>query len=217
MRSVPAIALLLATLTASAADKEYPLNRNSNELVDIQADLLFTPEEIRQAIGASIPGSDLGGNYIGMRVTVRPVSDTPIKIWRDDFMLLSDKDGQRSTPFDPSQIAGSATMVIKLKPGATVGTNMDKTPIWVGGPIMGGGTSGSAPQPTAEAEVKEDDSKKDSPLLVALREKILPEKSVTEPTTGLLFFVIDGKVKPKNLELFYKTENGRLGIKFAYK
>ena len=217
MRSVPAIALLAATLTASGADKEFPLNRNSNELVDIEATLLFTPDEIRQAVGPTIPGSDLAGNYIGMRVTVRPVSDTPVKIWRDDFMLLSDRDGQRSTPFEASQIAGSATMVVKLKPGATVGTNMDKTPIWVGGPIMGGGTSGTAPQPTADAEVKEDDSKKDSPLLLALREKILPEKSVTEPTTGLLFFVIDGKVKPKNLELFYKTENGRLGIKFAYK
>lgn len=218
MRPVLPLALLAAVLTASAADKEFPLNRNSDENVEIEATLLLGPDAVRQAIGPDIPGSDLGGNYIGVRVTVRPVTDTPVKIWRDDFTLLCDKNGQRSTPFGPSQIAGSATMVIKMKDGATVGTNMDRTPVWMAGPVMGG--SGGGAQPTPTAEVKEettDKDKKDSPLLVALREKILPEKTVSESTTGLLFFVIDGKLKPKNLELLYKTANGRLGIQFAYK
>ena len=82
---------------------------------------------------------------------------------------------------------------------------------------MGGGGVGSATtnQATPEAEVK-DSGQKDSPLLAALREKMLPDKTITQPITGLLFFEIDGKVKPKQLELFYKTESGdRLGLKFA--
>jgi hypothetical protein len=217
MRPVFPLALLLAVLPAAAADKELPLNRNSNELVDIDATLLLDRDQIRQAIGANVPGADLDGNFIGVRVTVRPVSDAPVKIWRDDFTLLSDRDGQRSTPFGPSQIAGASTMIVKTKPGATVGTHMDKVPIWSAGPIGGMGSSGTAPSPELQAEVKDGSDKKDSPLLLVLREKILPEKSITDPITGLLFFVIDGKVKPKNLELFYKTDNGKLGIKFAYK
>lgn len=209
-------ATLLTFVVCLAAGQELPLGRSSNDKVEIQAELVLGKDQIRQALGPNIPGADLGGNYIGVRVTVRPLSDTPVKIWREDFMMLSEKDGQRSSAFGPTQIAGSGTMVIKMKQGDSVGTGVDRVPIWAGGPIGGGG-AGSATTQTAtpEAEMK-DDGRKDTPLLTALREKMLPEKSATEPVTGLLFFEIDGKVKPKNLELFYKTESGdRLGLKFA--
>ena len=217
MRVFLAIPLLTVALTAPAADRELPIGRSSNDQMEIQADLLLSRDQIREALGPAIPGSDLGGNYVGVRVTVRPLTDTPVKIWRDDFTLISDKDGQRSTAFGPTQIAGSGTMVIKMTPGATVGTSMDRVPVWVGGAGGGMGTA-TVDQPTPEATVKDDAKKSDSPLLTALREKILPNKSVTEPVSGLLFFQIDGKVKPKNLELFYKTETGdRLGLRFTKK
>jgi hypothetical protein len=63
--------------------------------------------------------------------------------------------------------------------------------------------------------MKNADDTTESPLLLALRQKALPEKTVTEPVTGLLYFEIDGKVKPKNLELFYKTKSGKLGMRFV--
>jgi len=206
----------LSATAAHAADKDLPIGRSSNQFVEIDADLLLTTAEIRDAIGPNIAGSDLGGNFVVVRMTVRPVSDTPVKIWRDDFTLLSHKDGQRSTPFGPSQIAGSGAIVIKTRQGDTVGTKADRVPIWAGGPIGGGGFgNATVQQPTAEAEVKDDEGSKDSPLLAALRAKILPEKSITEPVTGLLYFQIDGKIKPKDLELFYKAENGdRLALRF---
>ncbi|HZU25192.1 MAG TPA: hypothetical protein VFA04_06695 [Bryobacteraceae bacterium] len=217
MRVFFAPALLVIAVTVTAADTELPLGRSSNDKVEIQADLLLDKDQIRAAVGPNIPGADLGGSYVGVRVTVRPLSDAPVKIWREDFTMLSNKDGQRSTAFEPTQIAGSGKMVIKMVQGDTVGTGVDHRPVFSAGPIgvgVGGGESGT----TAAPEMKDDTKNRDNPLLAALREKMLPDKAVTQPTTGLLFFEIDGKVKPKNLELFYKTEEGdKLGLRFANK
>lgn len=214
----PALALLLGAPALSASDERYPIGRSSNDLVEISANLLLDKEQIRQAIGPNIPGSDLGGNVIVVEVTVRPLGDDPVKIWLDDFKLLSDKDGQRAVPFQPSQIAGAGAIIVKNAPGGKTSTTVaNQSPggsimgMPMGGPVMG--NSGSAP--VAQVEVKDAEDNTDSPLLVALRQKVLPEKAVTEPVTGLLYFEIEGKVKPKNLELFYKTPSGKLGLRFV--
>ena len=39
----------------------------------------------------------------------------------------------------------------------------------------------------------------------ALKAKELPEKESTEPLEGLLYFTIDGKLKPKDVTLIYKA------------
>jgi len=196
-----------------ASDERYPIGRSSNDFVEISANVLLDKEEIRQAIGPDVPGSDLGGNVIVVRVTVRPLGDDPVKVWLDDFTLLSDKDGQRSAAFEPSQIAGAGAIIVKNAAGGGKSSVMSDTGgMVIGGPMMGNGASA---HPAADIEVKEAKDNTASPLLVALRQKVLPEKAVTEPETGLLFFEIDGKVKPKNLELFYKTPSGKLGMRFV--
>ena len=40
------------------------------------------------------------------------------------------------------------------------------------------------------------------------------QKEITEPVSGLLYFQLEGKVKPKDLELYFKTSAGRLGLRF---
>ena len=60
-------------------------------------------------------------------------------------------------------------------------------------------------------KVQESRDEKENPLLAALKAKILPEKEITEPITGLLFFQITGKVKAKDLELHYKGPTGPNG------
>jgi hypothetical protein len=219
LSALSALALLVGAPALSASDERYPIGRSSNDFVEISADLLLDKEQIRQAIGPDIAGSDLGGSIVVVQVTVRPLGDDPVKIWLDDFTLLSDKDGQRAAPFQPSQIAGAGAIVVKnaatSKSSTTImnqgagGTIMGMP---TGGPVMGNGASAT---PSAEIEVKDAQDNTDSPLLVALRQKALPEKTVTEPLTGLLYFEIEGKVKPKNLELFYKTRSGKLGLRFV--
>lgn len=218
LSALPALAFLVGAPLVSASDERYPIGRSSNDFVEISANLLLDKEEIRQAIGPNIAGSDLGGNVIVVQVTVRPLGDDPVKIWLDDFKLLSDKDGQRATPFQPSQIAGAGAIIVKN--GATGKSSTTVMNQGAGGTIMGMPTGGpvmgnTASVPSAEIEVKDAQDNTDSPLLVALRQKALPEKAVTEPVTGLLYFEIEGKVKPKNLELFYKTPSGKLGLRFV--
>ena len=94
---------LIAAL--QGADKKLPIEQASNELVSISATAFLDKDQIHQELG-----SDLGPDMIVVRVQFRPVSDKPVRINLDDFLLVSDKDGQRSQPFAPSQIAGSTTL-----------------------------------------------------------------------------------------------------------
>jgi len=215
--AVPLIGCLACTCAVAGSDERYPIGRSSNDFVEISANLLMDKDQIKQAVGTDITGSQLGDNIIVVRVTVRPLGDDPVKIWLDDFLMLSDKDGQRAAPFQPSQIAGAGAIVVKdsKDPNGKTTSTAQLGPIMgvpFGGPGFG---AGSSAHPSADVEVKDADNTTESPLLVALRQKVLPEKAVTEPVTGLLFFEIDGKVKPKNLELLYKTPSGKLGLRFV--
>ena len=71
----------------------------------------------------------------------------------------------------------------------------------------------SASTTAAEAKVEKGESK-DNPLLAVLKEKILPEKEITDPLSGLLYFPIEGKVKPKDLELHYRLQGAKLSLRF---
>ncbi len=68
---------------------------------------IIDKDQIQQELG-----SDLGGDIVVVRVQLRPVSDKPVKVSLDDFLLVSGKDGQRSQPFAPSQIAGDTALVL---------------------------------------------------------------------------------------------------------
>ena len=57
-----------------ASDKKLPIEQTSNDLVDITATAILDKDQIRQELG-----SDFGGDIVLVRVTVRPVSDKPIK------------------------------------------------------------------------------------------------------------------------------------------
>ena len=80
-----------------------------------------------------------------------------------------------------------------------------------------GGSAGTGPGVDGPLQAKVDaapKSDKVNPLLAILKEKVLPEKEITEPVTGLLYFQIEGKLKPKDLELYYKTPGGKLTVRF---
>jgi hypothetical protein len=187
-----------------AADKKLPIEQNSNELVEISATVTLDKDQIKQELG-----SDFGGDIVLVRVTVRPVSDKPIKVSLDDFLLVSGRDGQRAEPYTPSQIAGTDVLVVtrtepKQKGGFGVGL----------GGIMSGVGPGGADNTKTETKAEKGDSDKPNPLLATLKEKVLKEKEITEPISGFLYFQVVGKVKPKDLELHYKGPGGRLALRF---
>jgi len=199
----------------AGVDKKLPIEQTSNELVEISATAVIDPEQIRQELG-----SDFGGDVYLVRVTVRDVSEKPIQVSLDDFLLVSSKDGQRSEPYAPSQLAGDTSLV--LTPQGTrggIGAG-PRSPVWggIGGLGVGGGGVGNTGSVNSGVQAKVEKSKSDpnNPLLAILKDKCLPEKEITESVSGLLYFpkVGDGKIKPKDLELHYKGPGGRLSLRF---
>jgi hypothetical protein len=215
------VLLCLTAALVLAADKKKTTGEAGNDNLDITAKPFIQPEDIRAALEADLPVG-----IIAVEVKLVPKGDAPISISRDDFTLLSRKDGQRSGPYSPSQIAGSATMVVKTRSvgGGEVASRGDG-PIWGGIPGTGGrprqvndGSGGfgntASHETETKAEIKDDKKNQNNPLLKVLEAKILPDKEITEPLTGLLYFPLEGKIKLKDLELIYKGPAGRLIVEF---
>ena len=100
------LALAAVSVLLASADKKPPIEKTSNEFVEIAGTLLDKDEIVKDF------GSDLGGNIVVVRVTVRPLSEKPVKIDYDDFFLLDCDNGQRSAPYEASQIAGTSVLVV---------------------------------------------------------------------------------------------------------
>ena len=204
MRFVQACgAALFLVLAIYAADKKLPIEQASNELVSISATAYIDKDQIHQELGA-----DLGEDMILVHVNFRPVSDKPVRISLDDFLLISDKDGQRSQPFAPSQIAGSTTLVVTPQNSKDSGP---KSGVSFGG--FGIGRTQTNKQ-TGDSKVETKKSDKEDPLLSVLTAKCLPEKETSDEVSGYLYFQLSGKLKSKDLELYYKSSAGKIGLRF---
>ena len=191
----------------NAADKKLPIEETSNELLDISVVSPLGRDQIKQELGA-----DLGEDIIAVRLTARPLTDKPVQLSLDDFLLISAKDGQRSEPYAPGQLAGSDSLAVTQN-GVRRGLGDHRPSIGFGGFGIGGG-GGASQAPPPDTKMQESRNEKENPLLAELKEKILPEKQITEPVTGLLFFQIAGKVKAKDLELRYKGPAGPMALRF---
>jgi hypothetical protein len=185
--------ILLTAALALAENKTLP-NQAGNDDVDLAGTLMIERQQIQQELGL-----DMGAGYMLVRIKVTPKSDAGLRVGPDDFTLLSRKDGERSPALDPQQIAGTGGALI-VKPAARQpGGDGTRTngPIWGGvSPIAGGAKEG------------------DSRLLGALKEKALQDQEIKKPVEGLLYFALDGKLKPKDVSLIYKGPAGKLVIDF---
>lgn len=199
-----------------AGDKKIEPGVVSSDEVELTASLL-SKEETTQVLGLELPKG-----VVAVQVRVRPKGEKPLKIDRDDFVLLNTNDGQRSTPFAPTQIAGNGGLTLQSK---TLGgwAAQGNGPVWggIGGPPRQGPGNGTAiGNQTAnvegvEAKAKVEEKKaKEDPLLGVLRSKSLPERPTLEPVSGLLFFPLDGKIKLKDLSLYYQAPSSKLELRF---
>lgn len=217
----PASVIIFTSLILIAADKGPVKPATSgNEIVDIIGTAIVDKADVTHTLGI-----DPGVNLIVVNVTVKPHGDNNVKIWLDDFTLLSNKDGQRSQPMAPTQIAGSASLRVSSSGDRGIGGGImsnSRGPMWGGAPGTGTrprriGGDGEAVTSGGDAETKTTVAtagKAENPVLGALKEKILPEKETNEPVSGLLYFIFDGKHKIKDLELMYKSPAGRLILDF---
>ena len=202
MKHTSTLALLLC-MAATARDHKLPAGEATNEAVSIAA-TVFDAEQIKQSAG---PGFE--ADYIVLEVTLSPKTASPYEVKLDDFILRSEMSADHSGPLLAGQIAGSGMLIVrtddpdsgKRRGGLTAG--------------IGGGMIGSANGSTGETRSAE--MKDDTPAgtqLDVLRKKILAEKPVTAPVTGLLFFPMNVKEKAKYLNLQCRTPAGILRIRF---
>jgi len=204
---------MMCSAVLFGGDKKVPLRSTENGLVEVTATALADREAVKQELG-----SDLGGHYIVVKVRLAPRDGVKLAIHRDDFVLRTDKDGERTTPFAPSQIAGNAVLVVSTGAassggGTTVGDPGGwgpYGPLGMGGVGIGSGGGGAT---EAHARMKSGSKDKTDPMLEVLKEKILPEKETDAPISGLLYFPME-KQKLKDLELIYTTPEGKLNLRF---
>ncbi len=210
-------ALLPFALAASlcGADKGPSTATAGNERLAITATVFIGKDAVREQLG-----SDLNGDFIVVRAELVPHGDKPLAVSIDDFLLRSFKDGQKSGAFAPTQIAGRDALVIGERPDGMIGAD-DRGPSWggIGGPpqrLPGNspGIGNAAGAPAATAKVVTGSKQKDDPVLVALKQKILPSAQTTKPVSGLLYFRLEGKHKAKDVQLVYDGPAGKLRLKF---
>ncbi len=210
--AIAALALLPAGLQAGKDKSTAAPGMAANASVSITATPYTDPASIKQLVG-----SDFNGYYTVVEVTVTPKTGK-VTVQRDDFTLKTDKDGERTQPMAPSQIAGRTDLTLReTRTGTgTVGTQ-PTGPVWSGLPLPGGGQSmgngagGGGATKTGVVNTKA--AGKADPMLEILKQKMLPEKETDQPASGLLFFNLQ-KQKLKDLELIYTTAEGPLKLRF---
>src|ERR1041385_6240465 len=119
--------LICAWALLAGGKKGPATSRGESESVEVTATAYTDRESVKQLIG-----SDLGGDYVVLNVKVASRFGREIEIHRDDFMLRTDKDGQKSQPFEPSQIAGRGALVV-TESGVRNGASVENPgPVWGG-------------------------------------------------------------------------------------
>jgi hypothetical protein len=184
--------IILSCFTAAADLKSLP-NQAGNGNIDLAGTVLIDSKDIQQVLGTTLdPG------YIVVRIKVEPRMLQAIRISADDFTLVSRKDGERSEALEPSQIGGSANLILKSKTTYAGSAGVSTTSVNVA--------------PAAAKIAPESPSTK---LLESLlQSKMLKDTETKEPVEGLLYFLLEGKNKPKDLGLLYKGPAGHLAMDF---
>ena len=212
MRSRLLCLFLLPAMALFAAKKTTATARGENEDLILTVTLHTDPTEIKEWIG-----NDLGGHYIVLETKVEPKYGKDVMVDRDDFVLRTDKDGERAKPFAASQVAGGGGLVIGTvsnregvgSPGWT-GATTDVI-LGGGGLGMGKGANNNADQNKVTGTAPQDAGA--NPLKKMLDSKILPEGKTGKPVSGLLYFPME-KQKMKDLELLYGDKENRISLRF---
>ena len=212
-----AVGVCLSALFLFGAKERTPPGHAENASVAVDATAYTDSKNINQALGA-----ELDPYYTAVQVTVTPRKK--LNIQNDDFTLLSRRNGEKTRPLAPSQIAGSGTLVLhQVQVGGGV-MGQSAGPIWGGIPGTGRmptrlpgndgavGNAGGVTETKASVENGKDKGKV-NPLLAVLKEKTLKDQETDQPASGLLIFNLE-KQRLKDLVLIYNTPDGPLRIEF---
>lgn len=220
------LALLIGSI-CFAAKKGPVTKRGENDVFAIEATLFKDYDDVKNLLGFEIEKG-----VVVFEVKLTPKGDEPYPVWRDDFLIRSDKDGQRSEPYDPGQIASDTVItLVYVEDGGGGVANEQQGPTWDGIPGQEPGRSptqmpGSGPgtfgntqsmERISGANVEKDSTKANNPELEILRDRVLREDKITKPSSGWLYYPLEGKHKTKQIWLHYVGDGGKIDLQFKPK
>ena len=211
--------LFLAGAVLGAPEENVTVS-GSNSLIELTATLHKDNEDVQELLGHKVEKG-----IIVMELTITPKSEKPYEIWHDDFIVRSDKDGQKSDPYDPGQIASNTVLTLVYTHDGGGMHQQENGPVWGGTgtepsrlPGSGGGFGNAGTVESASrSKITSDPEEKSNPLLSTLRERLLKEEEITGPVKGLLYFPLEGKHKTKQIWLHFTGEGGAIEMQFKKK
>ena len=211
------LAISLALIAAPKPPAKVATATGQSPDVSITVTLYLDPADVERLVG-----DDLGKHFIVADVKLEPRNGKEVLVDRDDFTLRTDSNGAHTTPFAPSQIAGSGILVVR---------EVTDEPSTSGS----AGPFGFPRRKTSTESKKSADSKADSKkdksaakqteppakpaaegdksLEQTLKAKELPQNKTSQPVSGLLYFEME-KQKMKDLELSYGSRDDRILLRF---
>ena len=187
---------------------------------EFKARLVLDPAEISEVLG-----SDLDMDYILVEMEVRPLYNSKVNLRRDNFILRSRRDNERSSADTPDRIAGETVLIVgegRARTGS--GIFGQETGTVIGGtpgtgtqprriPGQGGSFGNAGGSESTTASVKAD-KRETTSLLDRLTELELPIGETRTPVRGYLYFAVSAKQKQKHLELSYDGNVGEWMMPF---
>jgi hypothetical protein len=223
------IALLLAAASLfGAAKKTIAEAKGENVDLTLSVTLYIDPAGVKDLLGAELD------HFIVAAVKVEPKSGKAVLVDRDDFLLRTDVDGERTKPLAPSQIAGRGALIVTRTPGSAPRVTGGMGPSgypggYPGGyppggyppggypgdypPAVSGGSGGEGDTSGAKVTVRDAARDKENPLEQTLKTRELPQAKTGQPVSGLLYFSME-KQKMKDLELIYGARENRIALRF---
>jgi hypothetical protein len=202
-----AIVLLCGVLFAAKTLKTIGNGSAENADVEVKATIFADGDAVNQLLG-----STLDGHYIVVNIQLNPKSKLTVDF--DNFMLRTDKDGEKSHPFKPTQIAGDGALVISDPSQGDENGKKRHGPTFSGGMGgMGGGGASNTTTGMGNKSTMQEATGRRNPLLNQLTDRMLEEKETDQSIIGLLYFPME-KQKMKDLELIITTASGKVSLRF---
>jgi hypothetical protein len=189
--------------------------------VEFRVRLIQEPEQIQ-----AILGNDLDKEFMLVELEVKPLYGTKLKLDRNDFLLRSRADNDKSYAQSPSLIAGAGVFSLEEKrtrSGGVFGQSND--PMIIGG-TPGTGTTprrvdrmpdtiGSGGGSQSEISVRQTESTAPETLKERLETVELPLTEATDRDLhGYLYFQVDPKNKLKRIVFYYDGAYGEFQTQF---
>ena len=216
---IAALALgLAAAHTAGTAQTQWVTSRLQD--VEFRVRLIQEPEQIQALLG-----NDLDKEFMVVELDVKPLYGSKIHFDRNDFVLRSRADNEKSYAQSPSRIAGAGVFSMEQRRtsgGGVFGQSND--PLIIGGAPGTGtrprrvgqapNTVGSGTGGTSEIVVSQTESEAPQTLQEALERLELPLAETDQDLHGYLYFQVDPKNKLKRIVFYYDGEYGELQVQF---